>query len=80
MTIVVRTFANLDELSKIVQASGIPCRYGMSNFAEQFNVTRGEFDFVDVGPGKGNAARKLASKFHGLFIFHVHLLTFHRQS
>lgn len=75
ITIVVRVFADLDGLSKIMFESGITYRYGMPNFAEQFNVTRGEFDFVDVGAGKENAARKMASKFHGIFTSRISLLT-----
>lgn len=62
ITIVVRVFADLDELSRIMHESRITYRYGMSTFAEQFSIARGEFDFVDVGPGKQNAARKMASK------------------
>ncbi|KAJ5987052.1 hypothetical protein N7451_011417 [Penicillium sp. IBT 35674x] len=67
ITVVVRVFADLDELSRIMHESRITYRYGMSTFAEQFSVTRGEFDFVDVGPGKANAARKMTSNLYHFY-------------
>ncbi|KAJ6109546.1 hypothetical protein N7486_001781 [Penicillium sp. IBT 16267x] len=67
ITIVVRIFGDLDELSRIMYESRITYRYGMSTFAEQFNVTRGEFDFVDVGAGKENAARKMANNLYHFY-------------
>jgi hypothetical protein len=79
MTIVVRVFADLDKLGKIMHESRITPKYGMSNFAEQFNVTRGEFDFIDVGAGKEKAARKMTCKFHGILTTRVSPLTLHRQ-
>ncbi|KAJ5904016.1 hypothetical protein N7504_006399 [Penicillium tannophilum] len=67
ITIVVRVFADLDELSRIMHESRITYRYGMSTFAEQFSIARGEFDFVDVGPGKQNAARKMANNLYHFY-------------
>lgn len=41
----------------------IGARQDLNTFAEQFTVSRGEFDFINVGPGKENADSKIRCEF-----------------
>lgn len=62
--ILVRVFANLNGLAKILQANKvINVDNEMRIFAEQFTLSRAEFDFINVGYGKENADSKIRSKF-----------------
>lgn len=65
ITIVVRIFANLHDLAKTLHLTNtIASRGDFSVFAESFTTSRGEFDFVNVGPGKENADSKMRSEWY----------------
>ncbi|KAJ5180503.1 hypothetical protein N7492_003713 [Penicillium capsulatum] len=60
ITILVRIFANLNDLGKTLHLSNIiPQRTDLITFAEHLTTSRGEFDFINVGPGKENADSKM---------------------
>ncbi|KAJ5717452.1 hypothetical protein N7488_003098 [Penicillium malachiteum] len=60
VTILVRVFANLKNLSKMLSLTNtIHSRGDLNTFAELFTVSRGEFDFINVGYGKENADSKI---------------------
>ncbi|KAJ5096920.1 hypothetical protein N7456_007641 [Penicillium angulare] len=51
VTVIVRIFANLNDLAKTLCLTNvITARSDLNTFAEQFTVSRGEFDFINVGP------------------------------
>ena len=61
--IIVRVYANVTALAKALYLSEvISSNSDMYTFAEQFTISRAEFDFVNVGHGKENADSKLRSK------------------
>lgn len=63
ITILVRIFANLNDLGKTLHLTNvISHRSDLVTFAEHFTTSRGEFDFINVGPGKENADSKMRSK------------------
>ncbi|KAK7926667.1 hypothetical protein PG985_003665 [Apiospora marii] len=58
--IIVRAYANLNDLAKSLRLSNVIDRdEDMRTFAEQFTNSRAEVDFVNVGRGKENADSKL---------------------
>ncbi|KAK6853900.1 hypothetical protein PG995_010712 [Apiospora arundinis] len=58
--IIVRAYANLNDLAKSLRLSNVIDRDDdMRTFAEQFTNSRAEVDFVNVGRGKENADSKL---------------------
>ncbi|KAJ5727161.1 hypothetical protein N7493_004981 [Penicillium malachiteum] len=60
VTILVRVFANLNDLGKMLSLTNtIHSRGDLNTFAELFTVSRGEFDFINVGHGKENADSKI---------------------
>ncbi|KAJ6145571.1 hypothetical protein N7470_009466 [Penicillium chermesinum] len=60
ITILVRIFANMNDLARTLHLSRvISGRSDLSTFAEQFTTSRGEYDFINVGPGKENADSKM---------------------
>lgn len=62
--IFVRIFANLNGLAKSLHRSSvIAAPDDMRTFAEQFTISRAEFDFINVGHGKENADYKMTSEF-----------------
>lgn len=61
--IIVRVFANLNALAKALRSANIiSSETDMHTFAEQFTISRAEFDFVNVGYGKENADSKMRSE------------------
>jgi hypothetical protein len=63
VSIVVRVYANLKDLSRSLRMSYvIDSDDAMRVFAEQFTNSRAEFDFVNVGKGKENADAKIRRK------------------
>ncbi|RYP13542.1 hypothetical protein DL767_010680 [Monosporascus sp. MG133] len=68
VSIVVRVYANLNDLSKSLRLSRvISSDDEMRLFAERFTNSRADFDFVNVGKGKENAdskIRRLLSHYH----------------
>ena len=64
ITILIRIFANMNDLSKTLHLSKVISGRGdLSIFAEQFTTSRGEYDFINVGPGKENADSKMRGRF-----------------
>ncbi|BDD57585.1 hypothetical protein MAP00_002937 [Monascus purpureus] len=62
--IIVRVFANLNALAKALRSANIiSSETDMHTFAEQFTISRAEFDFVNVGYGKENADSKMRKMF-----------------
>lgn len=62
--ILVRVYANLNDLSKSLRLSRIiEFDEDMRLFAERFTNSRAEFDFVNVGKGKENADSKIRRAF-----------------
>ncbi|KAJ5553143.1 hypothetical protein N7494_002521 [Penicillium frequentans] len=60
LTIVVRIFANARDLSRVMAQEGaIGSRDDFTLFMQQFNNSCGDFDFINVGPGKENADSKM---------------------
>ncbi len=60
VSIVVRIYANLNDLSKSLRLSHvITSDDDMRVFAERFTNSRADFDFVNVGKGKENADSKI---------------------
>ncbi|KAK8119839.1 uncharacterized protein PG998_004465 [Apiospora kogelbergensis] len=60
ISIIVRAYANLNDLAKSLRLSNVIERDDdMRTFAEQFTNSRAEVDFVNVGRGKENADSKL---------------------
>ncbi|KAJ5729300.1 uncharacterized protein N7483_003808 [Penicillium malachiteum] len=60
VAILVRIFANLNDLGKMLSLTNtIHTRGDLNTFAELFTVSRGEFDFINVGYGKENADSKI---------------------
>ena len=60
VSIVVRVYANLNDLSKSLRLSHvINSDDDMKTFAERFTNSRADFDFVNVGKGKENADSKI---------------------
>ncbi|KAI8635615.1 hypothetical protein F5Y19DRAFT_461203 [Xylariaceae sp. FL1651] len=58
--ILVRVYANLNDLAKSLRLSGvIDYDDSMRLFAEQFTNTHADFDFINVGKGKENADSKI---------------------
>lgn len=66
LTILVRIFANVTYLGKTLHLTNvIASRTDFIAFTEQFTTSSGEFDFINVGPGKENADYKMRSRFYG---------------
>lgn len=62
--ILVRVYANLNDLSKSLRLSRIiDYDEDMRLFAERFCNSRADFDFVNVGKGKENADSKIRRTF-----------------
>ncbi|KAJ5577899.1 uncharacterized protein N7459_006863 [Penicillium hispanicum] len=60
LTILVRIFANVTYLGKTLHLTNvIASRTDFIAFTEQFTTSSGEFDFINVGPGKENADYKM---------------------
>lgn len=60
VSIIVRVYANLNDLSKSLRLSHvITSDDDMRLFAERFTNSRADFDFVNVGKGKENADSKI---------------------
>lgn len=60
LPILVRVYANLNDLSKALRMSQVvPNDDYMRIFAEQFTNSGAEIDFVNVGKGKENADSKI---------------------
>lgn len=58
--IIVRVYANLNDLSKSLRLSRvIDYDDDMRLFAERFTNSRADFDFINVGKGKENADSKI---------------------
>lgn len=63
LNIVVRIFVNARDLSRVMAQEGaIGSRDDFTLFMQQFNNSCGDFDFINVGPGKENADFKMRSK------------------
>lgn len=62
--ILVRVYANIDDLAKSLRMSGvIEFEDHLRKFAEQFTNTYADCDFINVGKGKENADSKIRSEF-----------------
>lgn len=68
--ILVRVYANLNDLSKSLRLSRI-IEYDedMRLFAERFTNSRADFDFVNVGKGKENADSKIRRTCWGCSVY-----------
>ncbi|KAG0649144.1 hypothetical protein D0Z07_4472 [Hyphodiscus hymeniophilus] len=65
LPILVRVFANLNDLARSLRLSNvIESADNMRTFAEQFTNSRAEFDFINVGRGKENADAKMRKMFN----------------
>ncbi|KAJ5634126.1 hypothetical protein N7528_001968 [Penicillium herquei] len=72
VTILVRVFANLKNLGKMLSLTNtIHSRGDLNTFAELFTVSRGEFDFINVGYGKENADSKIRTAFSMMLPFTI---------
>merc|ERR1712093_542822 len=64
LPILVRVFANLNDLARSLRLSNIiESADDRRTFAEQFTNSRAEFDFINVGRGKENADSKMRKMF-----------------
>ncbi|KAJ5247328.1 hypothetical protein N7468_002311 [Penicillium chermesinum] len=75
ITILVRIFANMNDLARTLHLSRvISGRSDLSTFAEQFTTSRGEYDFINVGPGKENADSKMRGNFQDRLLVLTNLI------
>lgn len=71
MPILVRVYANLNDLARSLRMSDVIIRdESMHMFAEQFTNSHVDCDFINVGKGKENTDAKIRREFmEGFFLF-----------